>query len=262
MHLARGADELGCGALLLDASGQDVASSEGRCRDPFVLLGALAASTARIRLAAITSPSPRHASMLAKTVSSLDVLADGRAAHCFAPGLADGADALGQLREAIEVCWRMFHFPAASFDGRYESVREAHNEPRPRRPTALGLVLADAGSFPQRERSEALAALAADRCDYAVLRLVDAPGEHACQCVRSARRALGDAWRVRQRAPGPVPLVVWLDGDGDPQSAAVRAAARRASSAGAHMVLVSVPAGLARSALDAAIAGLASAIEA
>ncbi len=133
LELAVQAEAAGFDSLVLDGRGPDQ-------RDPFVLLGAAAAVTARLGLGALCNSAIWPPSVLAKTVASLDVCSLGRAIALVAP--AAGGDAQASA-EALEVCRLMLRTPAPSFAGVTQRIERAWNEPRARRasPTPVGLVL-------------------------------------------------------------------------------------------------------------------------
>lgn len=134
LALAAEAESAGFDALLLDGRGPDQ-------RDPFVLLGAAAAGTARLALGALCDGASWPPSVLAKAVASLDVCSLGRAIALLAPDAGEDAQVSG---EALEVCRLMLRTPAPSFAGVSQVIERAWNEPRARRasPTPVGVVLA------------------------------------------------------------------------------------------------------------------------
>jgi F420-dependent oxidoreductase-like protein len=108
------------------------------------LLGALALATTSARLLALVSPvTLRNPALLAKAVTTLDVLSRGRAvlgvgagwdaAEHQAYGIAfPGAGArMDQLDEALTVCRALFRDKRATVTGSYYTLRDAPNSPRP-----------------------------------------------------------------------------------------------------------------------------------
>jgi F420-dependent oxidoreductase-like protein len=112
--------------------------------EAYAALGALAMRTGSVRLLALVSPvTLRNPSLLAKAVTTLDVLSGGRAvlgigagwdasehdAYGFPfPGVAERMD---RLDEALQICRALFQDERASVDGAHYVVREAPNSPRP-----------------------------------------------------------------------------------------------------------------------------------
>src|SRR5207249_425944 len=100
------------------------------------LLGALGARTSRVRLGALVSGvTYRNPALLAKIVTTLDVVTGGRA--ILGLGAAwfevehDGLgfdfpparERLDRLEEAVQICRAMFTQDAPSFDGRHYRIR-------------------------------------------------------------------------------------------------------------------------------------------
>lgn len=113
--------------------------------EPYTLLGALAATTRHAKLGALLSPVTfRAPALLAKTITTLDVLSGGRAILGIGAGwVAEEHTAYGlafppaterhdRLEEAVQICRAMLTHPQpASFSGRYYSITEAISQPRP-----------------------------------------------------------------------------------------------------------------------------------
>jgi probable F420-dependent oxidoreductase len=112
--------------------------------DPFVLLGAVAASTSRLRLVLASVIAPlRHPLLLAKQLATLDLLSEGRlVVQPTVSWLSAEYEALGVPFEhrgalldehlaAWKVLWRE---TPASFDGRWYRFRDVALEPKPYRP--------------------------------------------------------------------------------------------------------------------------------
>jgi F420-dependent oxidoreductase-like protein len=143
--------------------------------EAYTALGALAMRTTSVRLLALVSPvTLRNPALLAKAVTTLDVLSGGRAvlgigagwdaseheAYGFAfPGVAERMDRLG---EALAICRELFTGDQASVDGVHYAIREAPNSPRP----LAGSIPILVGGGGER-RTLALAARFADACNVA-----------------------------------------------------------------------------------------------
>jgi F420-dependent oxidoreductase-like protein len=143
--------------------------------EAYTVLGALAMQTTSVRLLALVSPvTLRNPALLAKAVTTLDVLSGGRAvlgigagwdateheAYGFAfPGVAERMDRLG---EALQICRALFTGEHASVDGAHYAVREAPNSPRPL-DGSIPVLVAGGGE----RRTLALAARYGDACNVA-----------------------------------------------------------------------------------------------
>ncbi len=96
------------------------------------LLGALAARTSRIRLGAlITDLSARNPAVLAKIITTLDVVAGGRSTLGFCGRPDAGALPADVLEESVRICRAMFTTDDVSFAGAHFVVEHARNIPRP-----------------------------------------------------------------------------------------------------------------------------------
>jgi F420-dependent oxidoreductase-like protein len=121
--------------------------------EAYTLLGALAAVTSRVHLGAFVSPvTLRSPALLAKIVTSLDVISGGRAIL----GLGAGTDATehaaygigfpaiavrqAELDEALAICRLMLSQDQPSFAGSFFRIDEALNVPRPLQPRIPILV--------------------------------------------------------------------------------------------------------------------------
>jgi probable F420-dependent oxidoreductase len=112
--------------------------------DPFVLLGAVAAATDRIRLVASSVIAPlRHPVLLAKQIATLDLLSEGRLvvqptvswhrAEYEALGVPFGVR--GELLDEHLEAWRaLWRDTPASFEGRHYRFAGVSLEPKPSRP--------------------------------------------------------------------------------------------------------------------------------
>jgi len=141
--------------------------------EAYTVLGALATVTSSVRLFSLVSPPTlRSPGLLAKAVSTLDVVSGGRAVL----GLGAGWDAaeseaygiefpgLGErfdrLEEQLAICRALLRDPPATVSGKFYAVREAYNSPRPVRGSVPVLV---AGGGEQRTLD--LVARYADACN-------------------------------------------------------------------------------------------------
>jgi F420-dependent oxidoreductase-like protein len=112
--------------------------------EAYTLLGALAAATSRVKLLSLVSPvTMRTPGLLAKAVTTLDVISGGRAVLGVGAGwdvdehLAYGIDfpSLGErfdrLDEELAICRSLFTADQTKFDGNFYALTDAHNSPRP-----------------------------------------------------------------------------------------------------------------------------------
>jgi F420-dependent oxidoreductase-like protein len=116
----------------------------GPCLEAWVTLSALAQATNRIRVGTMVCGMHfRHPAVTASMASSLDIVSNGR----FALGLGAGwyaleADAYGmdlgtvdermtRFEEGTEVIHRLLTQETTDFDGRFYTLHEARNEPKP-----------------------------------------------------------------------------------------------------------------------------------
>lgn len=123
--------------------------------DCFVALSGIAASTSRIKIGELVVGVPyRNPALLAKMVTTLDVMAHGRtiiglgAAWHEPEFVAYGwpfpsvRERMERLEEAIQIVDRMLTQRPASFNGTYYTVTEAYNDPmpvqKPRPPIMIG----------------------------------------------------------------------------------------------------------------------------
>ncbi|MDQ1393242.1 MAG: hypothetical protein QOF30_2219 [Acidimicrobiaceae bacterium] len=118
--------------------------AENAMLEAYTLLGALAAKTTTARLGTlVTGVTYRNPAILAKQVTTLDVISGGRAvlgigAAWFAPeheGLGVDFPAVGErmdrLEEALLICRAMLRSDRPVFNGRYYRVRYPINSPAP-----------------------------------------------------------------------------------------------------------------------------------
>ncbi len=112
--------------------------------EAYTTLGAIAARTRRAGLGAmVTGVTYRNPALLAKIVTTLDVISSGRAILGIGAAWNDDEHAgygfdfppvperMGRLEEALQICRAMFTEEAPSFVGRYYKTSGALNRPRP-----------------------------------------------------------------------------------------------------------------------------------
>jgi F420-dependent oxidoreductase-like protein len=142
--------------------------------EAYTLLGALAARTERVQLGTlVTGVTYRNPAILAKIVTTLDVISKGRAilgiggawydVEHRALGVEYPRDGvrLDMLEEAVQICRAMFTGDDVSFDGTYFRLDHARNLPRPVQPGGPGIMIGGGGE----KRTLRLVARFADKCN-------------------------------------------------------------------------------------------------
>ncbi|MFI5046969.1 MAG: TIGR03619 family F420-dependent LLM class oxidoreductase [Acidimicrobiia bacterium] len=147
-----------CDHLLLSIEKYGGSSEPSDGFEPVVTLGALARVTSRVRLGTLVfCEALRPASVLAKSLASLDVIMDGRleiglGAGWYAPEypligmeLPPLGVRLARLREAIAVCRGLVGGGPFTFDGEFQRVRNAYNEPAARQRPCPPIIVGGKG---------------------------------------------------------------------------------------------------------------------
>jgi alkanesulfonate monooxygenase SsuD/methylene tetrahydromethanopterin reductase-like flavin-dependent oxidoreductase (luciferase family) len=147
--LARTAEGTGFSSLWVDdpsGPGQDGLEA-------LTLLGGLGLHTSTVTLGVLADLASRPAGLLAKLVTTLDVVTGGRAALGLGlvPGVRRASAAtprspsrhpdVSELEEAVAVCRALFAGDDVSFTGRHNRLEHARNLPRPLRPGGPILML-------------------------------------------------------------------------------------------------------------------------
>lgn len=117
---------------------------DAACLEAVAMHAALACSTSRVRCGSLVySVGYRHPAVLAKAITAIDQLSGGRADMGIGAGWAKVEyDAYGidfpevkvrmdQLEEGIQCLRGLLHHDVTDFDGRWFTLRDARNEPRP-----------------------------------------------------------------------------------------------------------------------------------
>jgi F420-dependent oxidoreductase-like protein len=112
--------------------------------EAYTLLGALAGRTQRAALGTmVTGVTYRNPALLAKIVTTLDVISSGRAILGIGAAWNDDEHAgygydfppagerLDRLEEALQICRAMFTEEAPTFEGRHYRIHEVLNNPKP-----------------------------------------------------------------------------------------------------------------------------------
>ena len=152
---ARVADEGGCGAVSVMDHFFQLHGRLGNAEDPmleaYTTLGYLAAATSQVDLQVlVTGVTYRHPGILAKTISTLDVLSGGRSVLGMGAawydrehrGLGvpypDLAERFERLEETIQVILQMWSEDNGPFQGNHYHLAETLNSPQPvRRPPIM-----------------------------------------------------------------------------------------------------------------------------
>jgi F420-dependent oxidoreductase-like protein len=142
--------------------------------EAYTLLGALAARTRRVQLGTlVTGVTYRNPGILAKIVTTLDVISRGRAILGIGgawydvehQGLGVGFPAAGvrldMLEEAVQICRAMFTGDDVSFTGRHYRLDHARNLPRPVQAGGPKIMIGGGGE----KRTLRLVAQYADQCN-------------------------------------------------------------------------------------------------
>ncbi|MFI2488719.1 LLM class F420-dependent oxidoreductase [Promicromonospora kroppenstedtii] len=133
---------------MIDAGGPYEPMLEG-----YTTLGYLAGVTTNVRLSLlVTGVTYRHPGLLAKTVSTLDVLSRGRAVLGIGAAWYDRehaglgvpfpstAERFERLEETIQVCRQMWSQDDGAFDGKHYRLAETINLPQPPRGTVPVMI--------------------------------------------------------------------------------------------------------------------------
>jgi len=126
--------------------------------EAYTLLGALAARTKTVKLGTlVTGVTYRNPALLAKIVTTLDVISGGRAFLGIGAAWFDlEHDALGvsfppvkerfeRLEEALVICRAMFRGVRPTIDGRHYQVHDAINSPAPITPGGPSIMIGGQG---------------------------------------------------------------------------------------------------------------------
>jgi F420-dependent oxidoreductase-like protein len=142
--------------------------------EAYTLLGGLAARTSRAKLGTlVTGVTYRNPALLAKMVTTLDIVSGGRAVLGIgAAWYEEEHDALGfefpsagerldRLEEALQICRAMFTEEAPSFTGKHYRIEKALNVPRPIQANGPRIMVGGSGE----QRTLRLVARYADMCN-------------------------------------------------------------------------------------------------
>lgn len=140
----------------------------------YTLLGALGARTNRVRLGALVGGvTYRNPALVAKQVTTLDVITQGRANLGLGAAWYDiehdglgfdfppARERLDRLEEAVQIIKAMLTEDTPSFEGRYYRIHEARNLPRPITPGGPPIMIGGGGE----KRTLKTVARYADMCN-------------------------------------------------------------------------------------------------
>jgi F420-dependent oxidoreductase-like protein len=135
-----------------------VGKEEEPMLEAYTTLGALARETSRVRLATlVTGVTYRNPALVAKMISTLDVISGGRAVCGIGAAWNDSEHAgygfdfppikerLDRLEEALQVIRLMFTEERPSFSGRFYRIDRALNSPRPLQPGGPKILVGGGG---------------------------------------------------------------------------------------------------------------------
>jgi F420-dependent oxidoreductase-like protein len=141
--------------------------------EAYTLLGALAARTQRVQLGTlVTGVTYRNPAMLAKQITTLDVISKGRAILGIGAawhdvehiamgfGFPPVKERMDRLEEAVQICRQMFDADHTSFTGRFYHTDDVRNLPRPIQPR-IPIMIGGGGE----KRTLQLVAKYADACN-------------------------------------------------------------------------------------------------
>ena len=126
--------------------------------EAYSTLSALAARTSRLKLATmVTGVTYRNPALLAKTVTTLDTISNGRAVLGLGAAWNDSehrgygfdfppiGERMDRLEEALTICKLMFTEERPTFEGRFYRIEQALNSPRPIQPGGPPILIGGTG---------------------------------------------------------------------------------------------------------------------
>ena len=164
--------------------------------EAYTVLSGIAARTKKVRIGAlVTGVTYRNPALLAKTVTTLDVVSSGRAIlglgaawnedehRGYGYDFPPVGERISRLEEALQICRAMFREEAPTFEGRFYRIEGALNFPRPIQPNGPPIMIGGGGE----QRTLKLVAQYADMCnifgDVATVRHKIDVLERHCQTV-------------------------------------------------------------------------------
>jgi len=142
--------------------------------EAYTLLGALAARTERVQLGTlVTGVTYRNPALLAKIVTTLDVISHGRAILGIGAAWYDvehagygfdfpgAGERLDRLEEAVQICRALLRDERPTFSGRFYRTDDARNVPPPVQAGGVPIMIGGSGE----KRTLRLVAQYADMCN-------------------------------------------------------------------------------------------------
>jgi F420-dependent oxidoreductase-like protein len=185
--------------------------------EAYTTLAALAARTNRIRLGTlVTGVTYRNPALLAKMVTTLDVISGGRAVLGIGAAWNESEhqgygyvfppirERMQRLDEALNIARLMFTQERPSFSGRYYRIEQALNSPRPVQPGGPKILVGGGGE----KRTLRLAAQYADMTHWFVGSLDEF--KHKCEVLERHCEMVGRDPTTIMRTVG-VPVELTLD---------------------------------------------------
>jgi len=140
----------------------------------YTLLGGIAARTSQVHLGAlVTGVTYRNPALLAKMITTLDIVSSGRAILGIGAAWNDdehrgygfdfppARERLERLEEAVQICRAMFREETPSFQGEHYRVEDALNFPKPVQPGGPPILIGGSGE----RRTLRLVAQYGDACN-------------------------------------------------------------------------------------------------
>ncbi len=122
------------------------------------ILSGIAARTKKVRVGSlVTGVTYRNPALLAKTVTTLDIVSSGRAIlgigaawnedehRGYGYDFPPVGERISRLEEALQICRAMFREEAPTFEGRYYQIEGALNFPRPIQPNGPPIMIGGGG---------------------------------------------------------------------------------------------------------------------
>jgi F420-dependent oxidoreductase-like protein len=141
----------------------------------YTVLGGIAARTSTVRLATlVTGNTYRNPAMLAKIVTTLDIVSAGRAIcgvgaawneeehRAYGFEYPPVGERISRLEEALQILRGMLREERTTFDGRFYHVKDAMNFPRPVQPHGIPIMVGGGGE----QRTLKLVAKYADMSNF------------------------------------------------------------------------------------------------
>lgn len=138
VRVAHGAEQAGCTSLWVD----DTPGLAADRADAYSILGILAASTTVAHLGTLPARgSPRYPGIVAKIVSTVDVLSSGRAVACLPVHPGPDGSSPTDLEDSLRICRAVLDDEAPTVRGSVFSVDGAVNRPAPVAPAGVPLAV-------------------------------------------------------------------------------------------------------------------------